>query len=360
MYKKYLAGLLAVFFVLLSLCGGLVAFLDPSFQYHLPIGNVKAVYLNERYQNAGLARNLDYDTVILGSSVTANFRPSQFEQLFGGKTVKLTFPGGCFSDFETALNLCYRTHEVRRVFWSLDPKILMSDYDNEPTPLPEYLYNENPFDDVKYLFNKDVLLEQCGESVLATLSGTETPLDDAFTWDKKYEFSHEHALWSYVRPDWTETPDAADAYDAQIDRNLDCVLRFVKAHPETEFYLFTPPYSMLYWDRVLRDGSYTAVLALYDRLLSELPQYDNVKYYCFAMDQVTIPLGNYTDEVHYSGEISRYLAETMASSDGMTEADRPAMHAFFRSLAEDYDFDSMFPESVREHPRRVRTLPADY
>lgn len=360
MYRRYLSGFLAVFFVLLTLCGGLVYYLDPSFQYHLPFAGVQPVYMNERYQNAGLAKNLDYDTVILGSSVTANFRPSQFNALFDAKTVKLTFPGGCFADFNTALKLAFSTHDVKRVFWSLDPKILMTDYSKAPTPLPEYLYNFNPFDDVKYLFNKDVLLEQCGESALATLSGKSQPLDDAFTWDHKYEFSHEHALWSYARPAWNESPDPADAYDQIIDRNLASVLSFVKAHPDTEFYLFTPPYSMLYWDRVLRDGSYAAVLALYDRLLTELPQYGNVHYRCFAVDQVTIPLGNYTDEVHYSGDISRYLAKTMATADGMTEADRPAMHAFFRNLVENYDFDSMFPESVRENPRRVRQLSPDY
>lgn len=360
MYRKYLAGFLATVIALLVVCAGVVYGIDPSFQYHLPYGNIKAVYLNERYQNAGLAKNLEYDTVILGSSVTANFRLSQFNELFDAQTVKLTFPGGCFSDFETALNLCFETHDVKRVFWSIDPKILMTPYDEEPTPLPEYLYNFNPFDDVKYLFNKDVLLEQCGESILATLSGEGQSLDDAFTWDTKYEFSHEHALWSYVRPDWEEEPQSADAYDDIIDQNLECVLSFVKAHPDTEFYLMTPPYSMLYWDRILRDGSYTAVLKLYDRLLEELPQYENVHYYCFAVDEVTIPLGNYTDEVHFSGEISRYLAEYMAKNDGMTADDLPAMHAFFRDLVENYDFDSMFPESVRDNPRRVRTLPDDY
>lgn len=360
MYKRYFAGFLAMVMVLLALCGITVYVIDPSFQYHLPYGDIKAVYSNERYQNAGFAKNLDYDTVILGSSVTANFRPSQFNELFDAKTVKLTFPGGCFSDFNTALDLCFETHDVKRVFWSIDPKILMTDYDEEPTPLPTYLYNFNPFDDVKYLFNKDVLLEQCGESVLATLKGEGQDFDDAFTWDWKYEFSHEHALWSYIRPDWKVEPDAPDQFDDIINRNLDCILSFVKAHPDTEFYLFTPPYSMLYWDRVLRDGSYTAVLALYDRLMEELPQYANVHYYCFAMNEVTIPLGNYTDEVHFSGEISQYLAQYMAENDGMNEADLPAMHAFFRNLAENYDFDSMFPESIRENPRRTRTLPADY
>ncbi len=54
------------------------------------------------------------------------------------------------------------------------------------------------------------------------------------------------------------------------------------------------------------------------------------------------------------------FAETMAESDGMTAADIPSMHAFFRDLVENYDFDSMFPQSVRDNPRRVRTLDPNY
>lgn len=358
MYKRYLSGFLAIFFLSLIACSALVYYVDPSFHYHaLPRKNIRPVYLNERYQNAGLAKQLDYDTVIVGSSVTANFRVSQFDALFDAKTLKLTFPGGCFADFETALDLAFSTHDVKRVFWSLDPKILMAAYDDAPTPLPAYLYNNNPFDDGKYLLNKDVLLEQTSKSILSTIQGKSQSLDEAFTWDHKYEFSAGQALWGYVRPDWVETPADPSAYDDIIDENLNSVLSFVQAHPDTEFYLFTPPYSVLYWDRVLRDGSYTAVLSLLDRLLRELPQYENVHYYCFSTDLCTLYLDNYIDEVHYSPEINRYMAETMATTPDWSEKNRPVMEYFLRQLVEKYNYDSQFPEVLREEPRRVRTLP---
>lgn len=356
-YKKYIAGLLALTAVLMLACAAAVFYIDPSFHYHMPFEGVTPVYSNERYQNAGIIRNEDYDTIILGSSVTANFRPSQFNELFGGKTVKLTFPGGCFQDFDTALSLVYKTHSIKRVFWSIDPKILMTPYNEAPIALPEYLYNDNPFDDVKYLVNKDVLLAQCGECLFAAADGEFTSLDDAFTWDHKYEFSHDHALWSYVRPEWSETVQDPGAYDDIVTRNLESVISTVKAHPETEFYLFVPPYSMLFWDHVTRDGSYEAVLSLFDRLITELTPLENVRYYCFAIDEeIVFDLNNYTDEVHYNGQVNRHMAKVMASEPGLTEDDRAAMHELFRKTIETYDFDSLFPVIMRDNPPRHRKV----
>lgn len=356
--RRFICGFLALVLILLGLCAAAVAIIDPSFHYHLPLSSIVPVYQNERYQNAGLAKQLSYDTVILGSSVTANFRPSQFNELFGGETIKMTYPGACFADFDAALTLCFSEQNLSRVFWSIDPKILMADYDAAPIPLPDYLYNNNPFDDVNYLFNKDVLLEQCGGSLLATVTGQEpVPLDDAFTWDHTFEFSHPKALWSYVRPDWSDEVLPADTFDAQLEENLNCILKWVTAHPETEFYLFVPPYSVLFWDRVTRDGTYEAYLTLLDRLLTLFADYENVHYYCFASDyEMMHDLNQYTDEVHYSGEINRQMAEIMASSPGMTEADRTDMREMLRQLVETFDFESLFPESIRDNPPRHRIV----
>ena len=89
------------------LCVATIFVIDPAFQYHMPFGNIKAVYSNERYQNSGMIKHTEYDSVIIGSSVTSNFRASWFDELFNCKTLKLSYPGGCFSDFDTALIICF-------------------------------------------------------------------------------------------------------------------------------------------------------------------------------------------------------------------------------------------------------------
>lgn len=359
-YRKYLSGLITGFFALIFLCILTVVIVDPAFEYHKPFEFIKPVYSNERYQNAGIIKNFDYDSVILGSSVTANFRASEFDKFFGGKTAKLTFPGGCFEDFDTALSFAFETHDIKRVFWSIDPKILMTAYNQQSTPLPDYLYNDSVLDDTKYVLNKDVLIEMCGESILATLKNTEQNFDDAFTWDNKYDFSSSTAIWSYVRPEWNPYPYADDIFDNEINENLSHIKAFIESHPETEFYLFTPPYSVLYWDRVTRDGTYLSALKLYDRLLSEFSNYDNVKYYCFATDLCTLNLNNYIDEVHFSGDINSQMVEYIATHDGVDASYMGKMHEFFKNIILAYDFESLFPDAVQDNPAKRRTLGNDY
>ena len=99
MYKQYALRLISASVGLLLVCAATVFLLDPAFQYHLPFAGIEATYTNERYQNAGLIKNEDYDSICIGSSVTSNFRASWFDERFGGKTLKVSYPGGTFSDF---------------------------------------------------------------------------------------------------------------------------------------------------------------------------------------------------------------------------------------------------------------------
>ena len=65
-YRRWACGLLAGVLVLLIAAGAVVWAADPCFYLRLPEGG-KAVAFNERYQNAGLARQAQADTVVLGT-----------------------------------------------------------------------------------------------------------------------------------------------------------------------------------------------------------------------------------------------------------------------------------------------------
>lgn len=359
-YRKYLKHLILALISMIILCIAFVVYIDPAFQYHVPFDGINSVYLNERYQNAGMAKNFDYDSVVLGSSVTSNFKVSEFDEYFGGKTLKLTFPGGCFSDFNTALSTAFDTHDIKRVFWSIDPNILVTPYNQTSVAMPEFLYNDLIFDDTKYLLNKDVILELCGETIDATINNTYTNLDDAFAWHYNYDFENANALDGYLRPEWSETVISEDYYDDIIDENLSHVHSFINEHPETEFYLFTPPYSILHWDKITRNGTYPAFLKLYDRLLTEFSEYHNVKYYCFAVNNFIFDLSIYIDEVHYSPDINSYIVQYMANNNGVDESLKKYMHIFFKDIIENFNFESLLPKSSRENPAKHRVLDSSY
>lgn len=74
----------------------------------------------ERFQNPGLAKNYEYDTIIIGSSMTQNFVPSDVDRVFGGKTLKLSIEGSTAHEQYLTAKLALSTGQVKRVIWGLD------------------------------------------------------------------------------------------------------------------------------------------------------------------------------------------------------------------------------------------------
>src|SRR5579871_3770468 len=75
---------------------------------------------NERYQLPGLARNYDYDTVIVGSSMAQNFYLGYADRELRARTLKLAISGSSAHEQFLILNVALRTGKVKRVVWSLD------------------------------------------------------------------------------------------------------------------------------------------------------------------------------------------------------------------------------------------------
>ncbi len=61
---------------------------------------------NAVYATPGAAKHFDYDAVIVGSSMTENFRHSWFEN-DGYNLLKLSYSGAQTADYETILNMVY-------------------------------------------------------------------------------------------------------------------------------------------------------------------------------------------------------------------------------------------------------------
>ena len=62
--------------------GAVVAVIDPYFHYGKGLSCLSYPLHNQRYQNDGIAKHFDYDAVIIGSSMTENFKPSELDELF--------------------------------------------------------------------------------------------------------------------------------------------------------------------------------------------------------------------------------------------------------------------------------------
>ena len=308
--KRWTAALLLTFVVLLGLCGGTVRLVDPFFHYHNPDPEGE-VWFDQRAQGAGLLRSQEYETVLMGSSLAANYRPFWFDVFYETSTVKVTFPNGGFGEFTRALDYACTQQDVERVIFGLDPNLLARDPEEEPDQLPEYLYDTNPWNDGQYLLNKDVLMRS-GYTLLKKMSGETQSIQDAFVWDGNVFFSKELALAGYERPEATGETLAADAFLENGRANLERVTGWLEQYPDTEFIFFFSPYSILFWDKMNQLGQTEAMLTLLQETVETLLQYDNAELQFFMADtEVITNLENYADHIHVAGRVTYRMAQAM-------------------------------------------------
>lgn len=302
-----------------------------------------ALFDNQRYQMAGLIRHQDYSQVVMGTSLAANYRASWFTEGTGKKTLKITFPDGWISEFDTALDLAFRTHpKLERVYFCLDPNILIRPDSQRTVELPEYLYNQNPFDDVEYLINADTY-QTALRTWLRRQTAQTQPLDAAYIWEDSYVFSRETVLKGYHRPEVSGTVLPGDAYLEAAAENLDLVCAWAEKHPEAEFVVWFPPYSILYWDMMLREGRADAILNAVEYAAGRLMEYDNVAVHCFLhATTYTTDLDFYTDHIHCSYRLTRWEADNlMAGRWRLTGENFPGRLEELRDYVKSYDYEAL-------------------
>jgi len=341
-YKRWIAALLLTVILLLGLCAGIVRVVDPFFRYRDPDPEGE-VWFDQRSQGAGLLRSQNYETVLMGSSLAANYRSFWFDVFYETSTVKITFPNGGFQEFSQALDYAYTQQDVERVIFGLDLNLLARSPEEEPNQLPDHLYDDNPFNDGRYLLNKDVLLRS-GYTLLKKAAGETQTIQDAFVWDGNVFFSKQLALAGYERPEPTGIIEPAELFLENGRANLAEVTAWLEAHPDTEFIFFFSPYSILFWDKMDRLGQTEAMLTLLEEAAETLLSYDNAELQFFMADtEVITNLDNYADHIHVAGRVTYRMSRAMPTGEyRLTAENRAEVLDGLRDFVVNYDYDKIW------------------
>lgn len=309
-----------IFFLMLMI-GAVVVLIDPFFHYHKPWFGLKAVLTNKEYQCIGSLRTFDYDSLIVGSSVAENYYNGWFNEGFDCTAVKAVRSYGATADLCYLLDAAYENHQLKYIFYSMDTSSLAADPvpTYELTGCPMYLYNKNYPDDVEYLYNKGVLLEKIPYMIANSFIGN-YDANDSYNWAQWKEFNRDMALGLYIRTPEIAPMKEKNYYQDVLDANIGLVKKQIEAHPETEFKIFFPAYSMLFWDNLYRTGDLEAYLYNTEQAISAFLPYGNVEIYYFQdKREIVTNLDNYMDTLHFSPEINQYMAEQIiAGNDRLT------------------------------------------
>jgi len=316
--NKWLITWAVTVLVIMLAWAALVIYIDPFFQYHKPLEGFPYIVDDQVDMNPGLARNLDYDSCILGSSMVVNFNTDWFSEKLGLNTVKLPYNGAYPKDQSNIMEIIFEAKQdgVSRVFLGIDEMNYSGGIDETKFPVTEHLYDKNLINDVKYIFNKDVLLDYCIKPLFDRSDSTAWNMTYPFWW--KDEHYQKALVLMFYEPAEVKTDkaDATQFIDA-IENNLAVnIIPYIDGHPETTFTIFYPPYSILYWNDAKNRNELEVVMEKYRYMTKRLLEYDNVELYFFQNDEnIICNLNNYADYTHYSPAVCEYMVQCFADNE---------------------------------------------
>ncbi len=330
---RWSRAVLALAAGLLALCALAVFLLDPFEHYRESA--ILPLYDQESYNNPGIARNYDYDAVILGTSMVEMSRPSVIDEAFGVRSVKLPMRGSHTAQMGWQLAHVLEKRQLALAILAVDAYSLMGPPDDREEIVP-YLWNDDPLDDVSYLLNRDVLLVKLPRLLRnrgLPLSGKR---DAMYQW-VDVVFSEKSVLETVTfrgQQEMTPADERIERSAENIRRNL---IPSIEAHPETRFCVYMPPYSAAYWYQVTRGGlseqQYRSRRLVCEMLLG----FPNVEIYDFSsrLDWIE-DLDNYFDYSHHSTRVSDALIRAMAAGENRVRSpeDMEAGSDVLRAAAE--------------------------
>ena len=94
------------------------------------------------------------------------------------------------------------------------------------------------------------------------------------------------------------------------------IIPFIEEHPDTEFTIFYPPYSILYWYDAKRTEDVDIIVGKLRYITESLLAFDNVEVYLFSGDEEIITnFDNYADYTHYSTAVCDYMVNCFATGE---------------------------------------------
>ena len=298
---------------------------DPFFHYHSPETDRFYYSLdNQRSQNDGIVKHFEYQGIITGTSMAENFRTSEADSLFGCRFVKVPLEGATFRETGDLLRTALTANpDVRFVIRGLDINKFGDDKDLMRTDLgeyPTYLYDGDIFNDVNYVFNRDVVFSRVLPTVLG-LGGPErrngiTSFDEYSNWmnDGGSPFGRK-ALYpdGVTRKKPKHRDDMLDIDMGMVRENIQYnVVALAEAYPDVTFYCFFTPYSAKWWQQELESERLDQQIEAERTAIEEILRCGNIRLYSFNnLTDITTDLNNYRDATHYGDWINSLMLRYM-------------------------------------------------
>lgn len=323
--KIWITGYFLIIAGLLGIVVGRVVRVDPFFHYHKPLTEKYYYSLdNQRNVNDGIVKHFDYDALIAGTSMVENFRTTEMDSVFGVHSVKVPFAGGSYKEINDnlAAALAYNPN-LRIIVRGLDMAYFFDHKDRMREDLgvyPTYLYDNNIFNDVKYVLNRDIIFKRVYSMIKAGEAEDFVPgmidFDQYSYWMDAYTFGANAVLEDEITFEEPGTPvHMTDGEREVIRDNIEQnVIALAEKYPDVTFYCFFTPYSAAWWESRVADGTIYKQIEAEECMIEQILECPNIKLYSFNnRTDITTDLNNYKDLIHYGAWVNSLILKWMHS-----------------------------------------------
>lgn len=299
---------------------------DPYMLFHKPWIHDQYYFKDMRKQAAGIIKNHDFDSIILGTSMAQNTSITEASNQFDSNFVNLSIGGGTMSERELILKYILDKKEIKNIIISLD---VFGKYEEYRADIPvesfSFLYDKNPLNDFKlYLGFKKSGYLFCGNLIFKNKCPfTVDSLNEVTEWYSDKVNSRRFGginnwLNDSSNPQVKEALESivslVDGEQVPLDNNrvsdvmrndkkvfTDYVLNYIEQNPETNFYLFFPPYHRIKHSLWLDydPSEYEIYKKRVKLVVSLLEGYENASVFGFDNFPFVDDLSNYKDTRHY-------------------------------------------------------------
>lgn len=344
MYQNFIKSFLVVFTVAVLFHLLPLLIVDPMGV----IGNKlhdKAFYIKEmRFQAASVINSVEFDGVVLGTSMAENFKLNELGSILGGSFINISVEGSLLRERKIILDYALKTRNISNVIMSLDGMTSRQLNQGVAEASWSYLYNAYRIDDLLLYTNrkyskyihchpdfKNVIVSKffgrCPDfkirSNLNNLVEWESSLvhQNKFggldKWAENFDNPQIKSAIKKISSVHKNFGEEGVVYDAlAFDKNI---LKAARENPDIKFHLFFPPYLVHYWaiERIVHERGYRSYLEAVRQSVEMSSSLENVNVYWFMDQDFIREVKNYKDLTHYHGRYNSLFLESFKMEVGI-------------------------------------------
>ncbi len=319
-YQRFLLKY-GISIVLFSAFIMMFVYITDPLQYYREASWYEGKYSDEsRYQMPGLIRQLSFETAIVGTSMTQNFRETHANEVLDTTTLNLALSGSSTREHALVVNLALEEQNIKQVFWEINYGALYKEVDevaDDHAPFPYHMYDNQRWNDVFYLFSL-FPLEVLEETIVSNLQGKHAGRDpyELYKFGDDQEPMTLEDVKDYIEAVPSNEPVEERYTLAHMIDNFETNIEpMIRENEDVHFTFFFAPYSIPGQVKSFNDNANFQDRLDFKRwLFKTLSKYEHVSLYDFqAFDEITYDLSNYMDTSHYFSFVNDELMEYMAS-----------------------------------------------